>query len=120
MPMPNAQALLALPHDQMVEVIRRWTRKNMANLGSLMERQRGRGRTKPVKSLTGLAAVGALSLPMKLCGFGISPHGGIACSYQANGPPRLRYPIQSVALPSTAKRARHLWQFCNISGYWAY
>jgi hypothetical protein len=27
MPICNAQALLALPHDQMVEVIRRWNRK---------------------------------------------------------------------------------------------
>ena len=27
----NAQALLALPYEEMVEVIRRWTRKNMAD-----------------------------------------------------------------------------------------
>ena len=31
MPMPNAQALQALPYEQMVEVIRRWTRKNIAD-----------------------------------------------------------------------------------------
>jgi phage terminase large subunit-like protein len=34
MPMRNAQALLALPYEQMVEVIRRWTRKNMADTQS--------------------------------------------------------------------------------------
>ena len=34
MPMPNAQALLALPHDQMVEVIRRWNRKKMTDTQS--------------------------------------------------------------------------------------
>jgi len=31
MPRLNAQALLALPYEEMVEVIRRWTRKNMAD-----------------------------------------------------------------------------------------
>jgi len=34
MPTLNAQALLALPYEQMVEVIRRWTRKNMADTQS--------------------------------------------------------------------------------------
>ena len=34
MPICNAQALLALPHDQMVEVIRRWTRKKMTETQS--------------------------------------------------------------------------------------
>ena len=34
MPMRNAQALLALPYEQMVELIRRWTRKNMADTQS--------------------------------------------------------------------------------------
>jgi hypothetical protein len=28
--------------------------------------------------------------------------------------------LDHLALPSTARRAWHLWQFCNISGYWAY
>lgn len=31
MPRLNAQALLALPYEEMVEVIRRWTRKNLAD-----------------------------------------------------------------------------------------
>jgi phage terminase large subunit-like protein len=34
MPRLNAQALLALPYEQMVEVIRRWNRKNIAETQS--------------------------------------------------------------------------------------
>ncbi|OYY70134.1 MAG: ATP-binding protein [Sphingomonadales bacterium 28-55-16] len=34
MPTLNAQALLALPHEQMVAVIRRWTKKNIADTQS--------------------------------------------------------------------------------------
>jgi len=34
MPRLNAQALLALPYEEMVEVVRRWTRKNMAETQS--------------------------------------------------------------------------------------
>lgn len=34
MPKLNAQALLALPYEQMVAVIRRWTKKNIAKTQS--------------------------------------------------------------------------------------